>query len=116
MSSIDRLGNCPHCNKSWDGGDIRESIARMDIHQFKTVKELDDLAASFGWTPEDRKRFSKLRVYELHSTTTIYECPDCMYVYNVDSGEEMMNIHSARGHYSANTPTEELETSDDSEG
>lgn len=55
---IDKHGNCPKCNSSWDGGEIPENIR-------------EHYSPPFKWS----------RVMGLYSQerdiTVAYKCPDC---------------------------------------
>lgn len=98
--SIDRNGLCPHCNISWAGRDIYETLSMMDIHSAsKSASEVSKLATEFGWSPDNQKRFSKVTVYEIFTDTTrqiFYQCPKCLHTYDADTGEHFNSIHEAR--------------------
>jgi hypothetical protein len=84
---------CPHCKESWDGGDIRQVIGNLDIHQFTDSKKLDALAAEFGWTPENKKRFSKVKMYQLSHDPDpeklFAECSHCGNTYRLSDGKHI---------------------------
>lgn len=109
---INRLGNCPNCKCNWDAGDIRERLSRMDVHQFKKPVEIDAIAAQYGWTPENLKRFSATRVHEIAPTPLVgfvfLECTECLHAFDELSGKEYPSIYFAKNNY-LDTPEDEFD-------
>lgn len=53
---------CKYCGESLDGGDIYEVLKKEN--PTKSEQELLEMAAKWGWTKTNRKRFSKAEIYE----------------------------------------------------
>jgi hypothetical protein len=90
---MDMLGNCPHCNKDWDGGDIMENLMKMDCFMNIGQTALELIAiGNYGWTRENGKKFS-LAVLHTIEGKVYAECPSCLSVFELISGERYPNIH-----------------------
>lgn len=90
---------CPDCGQDWDGGDIREAMANLDVNNYVDASVIEKLASMYGWTPEERKRFTKVKVYEIErfgAKFTFWECPKCFHVLHRESGRCYVNIAEAR--------------------
>ena len=87
-------GNCPKCGFLLDGGDIFETFKKMktdgDPHyKDKTDKEIKEVAAMYGWSKENPKRFSKIIGIEIgHDEISYWKCPSCKTTWNRWTGEE----------------------------
>ena len=100
---INRVGNCPNpgCNKSWDGGDIKEEVAKMDVYMFRSAEEIEEIAKNhYGWTPENPKHFS-LAIHHSDPSNDIdaLECPFCRSVYETETGlfyGTLMNMYKEK--------------------
>jgi hypothetical protein len=68
---------CPYCHVYLDDGDIYEELKKH--YPDKSHEELIVIAKDYGWTPENKIRFSrKIGVYDMEKDRTMhYECPDC---------------------------------------
>ena len=70
--------NCPHCNTLLDDGDIVEKFISMGYDEEKAV----DAAENYGWTQDNKQRFSRI-VYvkeydsKWNKKKPYYMCPDC---------------------------------------
>jgi len=98
---IDRLGNCPHCKINWDGGDIRDTLSMLDVNTHETKGEINKLAANYGWSETDKKRFTKALVYEFNMQptdikVTFYECPECRNAFDAETGKQYNSIQLAK--------------------
>lgn len=98
---VNRFGCCPNCKTDWNGGDVRNHLATMDVNQYRSSKEIDALAAQFGWTASNPTNFSKAKIIEVTIPTQVkkeayYECPECHYVYEADTGKEFRNLSEVR--------------------
>jgi hypothetical protein len=94
-AQLDHAGVCPKCHVSWDGGDIFERMRALQImgepyYGSKTAEELRDCARDYGWTPENKKRFSKLIGVELphdhpdhYDGVSFWRCPACEHQWPV---------------------------------
>lgn len=66
---------CPYCDFQLDDGDIYERFLEFG----KTEDAALEIAKLYGWTEENKERFSKiLAVYDYkEDRTDHYECPEC---------------------------------------
>lgn len=115
QAPLDRHGDCPNCKASWDGGDIYETLSMMDIHIAKPPSDVLKLAEQFGWTKENKKRFSNIISHEIESSTytttndinskaskkitvstTFYQCPKCLHAFIPLTGKHFDSLNEAR--------------------
>lgn len=103
---IDRFGLCPNCQTSWKGKDVLEALSKLDCNKGKSDRELTKLAASYGWTEDNKICFSNTISHEIDGKTLL-ECPKitCGHVFDRYTGEEYRSMFDAkRGilvHYNA---------------
>ena len=74
------LTECPVCKESWDDGDIRDQLKASGRYDNRTDEELTNAAKSYGWTPENPQRFSKLIGIEVmgkYDGISYWKCPHC---------------------------------------
>lgn len=96
---MNRNGECPHCGENWDGGEIIQVLGKMDTLAYNSAKDLQDIAAKFGWTPENKRRFSLVDVIETevdHQKYTLLQCPKCNHVFDDESEIEFKNLQNAK--------------------
>lgn len=99
---IDRQGNCPACNESWDGGDIFEVIQDMDAFMGKPKGDVIAIASQYGWTEQNKKRFSKVIGVEfttMKDKLALLQCPTCNHVFNPETSQEFENLNEARNSF-----------------
>lgn len=98
--TIDRLGLCPHCNKSWNGGDVYEVLNSMSLHLHKSQRDIENLANQYGWTKTNPSRFSKARTIEVTIQTMekffFYECFNCNHVFEATTGKQYNSYYEAK--------------------
>lgn len=88
-NTIDLYGKCPNCKATWDGGDILEELKKLDIHMGRPEKEILELASHFGYTKENKKRFTRVIHNEIrgeHDGVSFTQCPLCKHVWNRFTG------------------------------
>ena len=80
---------CPECNANWDGGDILEDATRRkDAGETYfcdlSDAELIEYAESYGWTPEEPRRWGNVIGMELsyddpehYDGVSYWACPEC---------------------------------------
>ena len=79
---------CPECKANWDGGDILEELVRLKdegtFYQNYSDADLIKAAGDYGWTQENKKRFSHLIGMELsmddpehYDGVSYWICPEC---------------------------------------
>jgi len=82
---IDRLGTCPCCGASWNGGDILDQIKKLDVFTHTAPSDIVKVARSMGWSEENKTSFTKLVVYEVDGIVVL-ECHNdrCKHVFTAD--------------------------------
>jgi len=90
---INRLGKCPNCGRNWDDGDVLENLNKMSAFVHTTPPMMKKVAASLGYSDENKNRFSAVNVYQI-GDKTLYECPKltCKHVFVADTGEEYYSL------------------------
>ena len=93
---------CPECKASWDGGDIYEHFMEAkfnpyheqhDHYKGKTVNEIKEVAASYGWSDENQVRFGKVigidcswdlnaNDDERYDGVSYWQCPECQIAWH----------------------------------
>lgn len=84
MNTLNRLGKCPNCGVSWDGGDILEVLSKLNAFMNKSYEEVRAIAVDcYGWDEENKKHFSNLVKIEnkVHNISA-EECPSCRHVWS----------------------------------
>lgn len=98
MPKLDRQGKCPNCGTQWKGEDVLEALSRMACNSGKSLTELKNLAANYGWTEVNKNRFSLAIVRELEDGRVLLQCPAmrCNHVFEEETGTEYSSIRLAR--------------------
>jgi tetrahydromethanopterin S-methyltransferase subunit A len=94
---INRHGHCPSCKVNWNAGDVLESLASISAFKHKTKRELNNIAANYGYSESNNVNFSKVIIHELSVDLIFYECPNirCRHVFNKFTGEEFKSFYEA---------------------
>lgn len=72
------LDPCPHCGFELDNGDIYEALKDNILYRHLSEEELVSLAQRYGWTKENKKRFSqRVIVQPVDGTPQFVKCPYC---------------------------------------
>jgi phage FluMu protein Com len=89
---MDLLSNCPSCEKSWDGGSIKNALMEMECFTSLSERQIENLATkNYGWTPENNKRFSLVVLHDIEGVVYV-ECPHCKKAFELTMGEEYRSI------------------------
>jgi len=90
---MDRLGKCPNpeCDQDWDGGEMIDHLLSLDIFGIKSVPEIANIAAIYGWTPQNKLHFSNVRVHTIEGNI-ILECPKCRLAWEESSDTEFEGL------------------------
>lgn len=109
LTPLDRYGICPNeqCRMDWNGGDILEGLARLDVLGEKSKEELVNIAhLSFGYQVQNPKNFSKVIAVQVVKDTKrvegeipkpdFYMCPNCRQVWEADTGRLFSSLNSAK--------------------
>ncbi len=78
MESIDP---CPHCGYDLDDGDVFQRLRRMSTYKDKNDHEVEIVAMYYGWTPQNKKRFTKKVVVQPFDAPQYTMCPDCKVIF-----------------------------------
>lgn len=69
---------CPNCGIDLDDGDIFDKLRNNDLYNDKTDEEVMQIAHQFGWTQQNKKRFSKkVVVKSILGGSSYTQCPHC---------------------------------------
>lgn len=71
---------CPHCGTDWDAGDIYEVLQKNPYYQDKTDEEVKIIAGYYGWSEENKIRFSNIIGIEdprIYDGVSWWACPQC---------------------------------------
>jgi len=71
------MEHCPHCSYNFDDGDIYEVLRNNEYYQNMTDEQVKDAARCYGWSEENRKRFTKKILYQPVRGKQFYKCPEC---------------------------------------
>jgi hypothetical protein len=66
---------CRFCNYNLSAGDIYEVLKKNN--PTASHESLLEMAKMFGWTPENKKEFSKVLILQDDSRDQIEICPEC---------------------------------------
>ena len=72
---------CPHCEFELDDGDIFCKLRGMKEYAGKSDNEVEIIALSYGWTPQNRRRFTKRCVVQPIDSPQYVMCPECKVVF-----------------------------------
>lgn len=99
---FDKWGQCPNCEKGWDGGDIFEVLQTLDVFRGKSKQEILNIAAvNYGYTEANKTRFTRLVSIEPISTSVkprfFWQCPHCGHVWDKFTSEHFNSLTDAIG-------------------
>jgi len=73
--------NCDNCNITFVGLEIPQGLleGNPDVEDYKDITKLHKAAASYGWTPENKKTFGANLIYvkHLNDIHNHYRCKNC---------------------------------------
>ena len=97
IDETNHCGNCPECGASWDNGEVVDYL--MDPQRYLVGTQDRNIAEHqarrvYGWTPENKKRISKLAFIEpsdgddiANGVDGFYQCPQCQIAWGSESGQ-----------------------------
>lgn len=87
---INKYGLCPNCKTNWNGGDIRQTIGKLNLFYHKSDKELDEVAAKYGWTEFNKSNFTRVVTTTLEDGRILFTCPKitCSHIFDSVSEKE----------------------------
>lgn len=72
------LDPCPHCGFELDDGEIYENLKDNIFYRHLSEEELLKVAQQYGWTKENKKRFTnRVTVKPVDGTPKFVKCPYC---------------------------------------
>lgn len=111
INETNHCGCCPECGTSWDNGEVVDYLMNEELYLGATTdrEAAEDLARRvYNWTPENKKRISKLVFIEasdgditFNGVDGYYQCPDCQIAWNSSNGirtdiyKSILDNHSA---------------------
>lgn len=113
IDETNHCGNCPECGASWDNGEVVDYL--MDPEKYLGATQDRKIAEyqarrSYGWTPENQKRISKLAFIEpsdgddiANGVDGFYQCPQCQIAWGTETGRRTDMYKSMLNDYSAMT-------------
>jgi hypothetical protein len=93
---IDKHGKCPACNGEWDDGDVAEVVSRLSVFVNSTEEVIENAIKTFGYTPENRVRFSKVITIQV-GDKTYYQCNKirCSRLFNIETEKQYLSLWDA---------------------
>lgn len=79
MASIDA---CPHCGFDLDDGDIFTKLRSLSVYKDKNDNDVEIIAMYYGWTPQNKKRFTKRVTVQPLDGPQCTICPECKVIFN----------------------------------
>jgi Zn-finger nucleic acid-binding protein len=111
IDETNHCGTCPECEASWDNGEVVDYLMNGELYLGATSdRDIAENTArrSYGWTPENKKRISKLAFVENsdgHDTFNgldgYYQCPQCQVAWGSENGERTEKFKSLLAEKSA---------------
>lgn len=68
---------CLHCGTDLDDGDVFQKLRSMSVYKEKNDNEIEVIAMHYGWTPQNKTRFSKKIVVQPCGDSQYTMCPEC---------------------------------------
>lgn len=111
INETNHCGLCPECGISWDNGEVVDYL--MNPERFVGVindrTTAENVARKhYGWTPENKKRISKLVFIEpsdgdgiANGIDGFHQCPNCQISWGTESGERTDRYKSLLVEHSA---------------
>lgn len=120
MSKIDKYGECPNCQYDWSDGEMLGVVSKLEVFAGKSTTDLRAIAGAYGWTPENRAKFSNVVTISIGPSEatkgeliTYFQCPGCKHLFNSETGEKYESLIKAK--YSLTDNTNDHDRSNDSE-
>lgn len=87
----DRYDKCPCCGTSWNGGNIRDVLGNMDVNRARGDRQIDSMAAEYGYTEENQKRFTNTKGIQI-GDQNFFQCNNCSKVWCMGTGERYNSL------------------------
>lgn len=111
IDETNHCGACPECKASWDNGEVVDYLMDKDLFLGATSdRAMAEYTAtkSYGWTPENQKRISKLTFIEssdgddtFNGLDGYYQCPQCQVSWGSGNGKRTEKFKSLLAEKSA---------------
>jgi len=111
INETNHCGTCPECKTSWDNGEVVDYLMNSELYLAATTdRAIAEYTArkSYGWTPENQKRISKLAFIEtsdgddtFNGLDGYYQCPKCQVAWGSENGERTEKFKSLLAEKSA---------------
>jgi hypothetical protein len=111
IDETNHCGTCPECKASWDNGEVVDYLMDKELYlgaiSDRGIAE-NTARKSYGWTPENQKRISKLAFVEtsdgdetFNGLDGYYQCPHCQIAWGSENGERTEKFKSLLAEKSA---------------
>jgi hypothetical protein len=111
IDETNHCGTCPECKASWDNGEVVDYLMDKELYlgaiSDRAIAE-NTARKSYGWTPENQKRISKLAFVEtsdgdetFNGLDGYYQCPQCQVAWGSENGERTEKFKSLLAEKSA---------------
>lgn len=97
IDETNHCGTCPECKASWDNGEVVDYLMDKELYLGATTDRAiaeHTATKSYGWTPQNKKRISKLAFVEssdgddtFNGLDGYYQCPHCQIAWGSENGE-----------------------------
>ena len=111
IDETNHCGTCPECKASWDNGEVVDYLMNRELYLGATTDRAitEGIARrNYGWTPENKKRISKLAFVEasdgdetFNGLDGYYQCPQCQVAWGSEDGERTERFKTLLGEKSA---------------
>lgn len=104
IDETNHCGTCPECKASWDNGEVVDYLMNKEVYLAATTdRAIAEYTAtkSYGWTPQNQKRMSKLVFIEssdgdetFNGLDGYYQCPQCQVAWGSGDGQRTEKFKS----------------------
>jgi len=98
MQVLQNILKCPHCNISWDGGEIYKHFEHLreigdEYYRDKTDEELVETADNYGWSKTNpihfRKNIIGIEIQGEYDGILYWECSSCKSRWHRFTGQKI---------------------------
>jgi hypothetical protein len=81
LTTMAPIDPCPHCGFDFDDGDVFQKLRSMSVYKDKNDTDVELIALYYGWTPQNKKRFSKKVIVQPFDGAQYTMCPECKVIF-----------------------------------
>jgi len=75
---------CRYCNYDLDDGDIYEKLSKDVLYKYHTKEDLLKVAQRYGWSEENKLRFTKEVIIQFKTKQNLKVCLKCNGIWPLD--------------------------------